>query len=266
MQSWIQTLDQTQWWVGDFQNCPARITNTAGGDPTNRRKSCRNSAWNTHLQSWKLIAFYNLFHSEVRRSLNAPANSTGMTISVVVAKLKAFRVEHRLFSPQLSTNTSSWVRTRSIQKPWNGWCLGRSPWLSDEIQEGQDPCWLNIWWLAFLCSTLSCERFCIFATWSREESGSGNRRQVNGPSIYLDHWGCLALATIIFMMNTAAWHLFCTLTMTMLEWQTNDKNSLCNRLGELRWWAMLDSKLRSWNFILIGSHSNLTILEECILI
>jgi len=57
----------------------------------------------------------------------------------------------------------------------------------------------------------------IFATWSREESGSGNRRQVNGPSIHLDHWGRLALATIIFMMNTAAWHLFCTLTMTMRE-------------------------------------------------
>lgn len=59
LQSWIQTLDQTQWWVGDFQNCPARITNTAGGDPTNRRKSCRHSALNTHLESWKLIAFYN---------------------------------------------------------------------------------------------------------------------------------------------------------------------------------------------------------------
>lgn len=250
MQSWIQTLDQTQWWVGDFQNCPARITNTAGGDPTNRRKSCRNSAWNTHLQSWKLIAFYNLFHSEVRRSLNAPANSTGMTISVVVAKLKAFRVEHRLFSPQLSTNTSSWVRTRSIQKPWNGWCLGRSPWLSDEIQEGQERCWLNIWWLAFLCSTLSCERFCIFATWSREESGSGNRRQVNGPNIYLDHWGWLALATTCYHYFHDEYRGMASLLH--LEYDhvrvTNQWHEHCNRLGDLRWWAMLDSKLRSWNF------------------
>ena len=67
----------------------------------------------------------DMVHSEMPPSLNAPASSTGMTISVVVAKLKAFRVEHRLFSPKLSTNTSSWVRTCSIQKPWNGWCLER---------------------------------------------------------------------------------------------------------------------------------------------